>query len=114
MGEAFPVHKEAEEHAQSQPRRDAVVDVSAFAGPYARVKGNRTFQDAHSRLERRIEEVRIEFQVDPWVQPRHQILKGGVAAELVRCSYIGKGDCAKMLQFEHLAGEEVAIMHVER
>src|SRR5437867_5797484 len=109
MRKALPVHEKAKKHAQAQPRGNAVVDVAAFAGAHARVKGNGALQNAQPCLEGRIQEIGVELQVDPRIQAVKQIAQGVVATELVRRADVCERDRAEMLQLEHLAGEKIPV-----
>src|SRR5260370_3823247 len=112
MGKTAPIDENAEKHAQPQPSGDSVIDVAAFTRANARVERNGAFENAQTRLESAIKKIGVELQIDLWVQTVHELAQRGIAAKLVGSTDICQGHGAEMFQFQHLAGEQVPIMHV--
>ena len=56
----FPIHKNPEQHPETEPCSDAIVDITAFARANARVKRNGTFQNAQACGQSAVEKIGVE------------------------------------------------------
>ena len=83
---------------------------AAFTRADPFVEGHRTFEQPEPVLERGVEKMSVELQVDPRIQQRQKLPQRRVPAELVGGADIGEGPLADMLGLQKLADEEVAVI----
>src|SRR5580658_7075015 len=84
---SLPVQDDAQYHSAADAERACVVNVAAFADADPLTEGDRAFDNGQAGLERLIQEVSVEFQVDARVQHRQQ-----PAQRVAPAKFIGGAD----------------------